>query len=171
MDYRIFNVRTVIIFTHGGWAHIRVSTTFLIRKNSHKCSKFEPRVFGSRVRSSTHWAIPLHTTVLASWLLIAYLVVQIIQRWMLCLRRPYVTLHQGQVHRHEHEHVWHAYVLKRHAKCKCRSLNTVQDMAIIVQLKHLSSLRCGCDLEWRAKSSDWLLDRYSDYLHSEARRV
>ena len=42
MDYRIFNVRTYVpiimhAYTHGGWAHRqRISTTFLIQKNSHK---------------------------------------------------------------------------------------------------------------------------------------
>ena len=35
------------------------------------------------------------------------------------------------------------------------SLNTVRDMAIIVQVTHLSSWKLRYDLEWRARSSDW----------------
>ena len=47
-------------YTRGGWAHRqRVDTTFLTRKNSHNCfldllTGFYPRVFGPRVRRSTH---------------------------------------------------------------------------------------------------------------------
>ena len=49
------------VYTHGGWTHRqRVSTTFLIRKNSLKkmvlMKGFEPQVFGSRVRRCTNWA-------------------------------------------------------------------------------------------------------------------
>ena len=71
------------------------------------------------------------------------------------LSRHIVTLHQGQGYWHEHEHyiVWYPYVY-RHARIECNRLNTVRDMAIIVQVKHLSSLRRIGDLEWRARSSE-----------------
>ena len=64
-----------------------------------------------------------------------------------CLCRPTMTLHQGQGHRHEE--IYHACVY-RHANFECHSLNSVRDMAIIVQVKHLSCLRRTCDLERRA---------------------
>ena len=78
-----------------------------------------------------------------------------------------MTLHQGQGHRSEHGHIiCHVYC---HAKFEWYSLNTVRDIAIIVQVKMLSSLRRSCDLvkikviglriEYR--------DRYLDYLHSK----
>ena len=45
-----------------GWAHRRVSTTFLTRKNCHNClcapDRVRTSVFGSRVRRSTNWATP-----------------------------------------------------------------------------------------------------------------
>ena len=63
-----------------------------------------------------------------------------------CLCRPTMTLHQGQGHRHEHEQICHAYVYL-HAKCECNSLKVVRDMAIIVQVKHLSTLMRSCDFE------------------------
>ena len=63
----------------------------------------------------------------------------------LCLCRPTVSLH----HSRSSKPAWDI-----NAKFECHSLNTVRDMAIIVQVKHLSSLRCSCDLEWRARSSD-----------------
>ena len=40
-----------------------------------------------------------------------------------CLCRSTMTLHQGQVHRNEHKHIY-AWVY-HHAKCGCHSLNTV----------------------------------------------
>ena len=60
-----------------------------------------------------------------------------------CLSRPTVTLHHGQGHQNEHEQKHHAYIY-RHAKFECHSLNTVREMAIIVQVKHLSSLGRSC---------------------------
>ena len=63
-----------------------------------------------------------------------------------CLCRPTMTLHHGQGHRDEHELICHAQVY-RHAKIECHSLNTVRDMASLVQVKHLSRLKRSCDLE------------------------
>ena len=85
-------------------------------------------------------------------MLIAHLVVDIIQRRNFAFANP-VTLHQGQDDWNEHEHICHTYIY-RHAKCECHSLNTVK-ISIIVQFKHLLSLRCSCDLERRTRSSDW----------------
>ena len=48
-----------------------------------------------------------------------------------------------------HAQVYH------HAKFGCHILNTVRKMAIIVHVKYLSTLRRSCELEWRARSSDW----------------
>ena len=41
------------------------------------------------------------------------------------------------------------------SRCAMPNLNTVRDKAIRVQVTHVSSLRRSCDLEWRARSSDW----------------
>ena len=38
---------------------------------------------------------------------------------------------------------------------ECHSLNTARDIVIIVQVTNLWSLRRSCELEWRARSSDW----------------
>ena len=38
-----------------------------------------------------------------------------------------MTLHQGQGHRNEHEHI---LLYAMHAKFGCRRLNTVRDMAV-----------------------------------------
>ena len=48
-----------------------------------------------------------------------------------------MTLDQGQGHRNETEQICHA-------KFECRSLNTVREMAIVVQVKHLSVCVCVC---------------------------
>ena len=50
------------------------------------------------------------------------------------LCRPTVTLHQGQGHRNEHEHIRHALVCS-HAKFECNSLNNVRDIATTVHYK------------------------------------
>ena len=44
-------------------------------------------------------------TVVTSLMRIACLVAERIQRFCVCLCRPTVTLHQGQGHRDEHEHI------------------------------------------------------------------
>ena len=67
MDYRIFNVHTLIIlvcafiYIHRSWAHWhRVRTTFLTQKNSQiflvLLTGFKPLAFGSWVRRSTNSA-------------------------------------------------------------------------------------------------------------------
>ena len=65
MDYRIFNLRmwsfVCMCIDTGGWAHRRVSTTFLTRGKLSQLflvllTGFEPWVFGSRVCCSTNWA-------------------------------------------------------------------------------------------------------------------
>ena len=58
-----------------------------------------------------------------------------------------MTLHQGEGDgmEHEHEHTYDAYVY-RHAKFECHRLTTVRDIAIIVQVKHFSSLRRSCEV-------------------------
>ena len=52
-----------------------------------------------------------------------------------------MTLRQGQDHRNEHEQIMSCISLPSCAKRESHSLNTVGDMAIIVQAQHLSSLR------------------------------
>ena len=51
-----------------------------------------------------------------------------------CFADPFtiVTLHQSQGHWNEHDHGIYNY---HHAKFECNSINTAQDMAIIVQVK------------------------------------
>ena len=82
-------------------------------------------------------------------MLVACLVVEMIHSTRnLCIRRPTMTLCQGQGHRKEHEQIYHASVY-RHAKFECHSIYTARDLSIsiIVQVKHVSSLRRNCDLE------------------------
>ena len=82
--------------------------------------------------------------VVTSFAHLACLVVEIIQHLIfLCLLT--MTLHEAQGRRNEHEQMCHAYVY-RHARFECHGLNTVRDMAIIVQVKQLSGLRRSCDL-------------------------
>ena len=64
-----------------------------------------------------------------------------------------MTFHQGQDLRNEHGQIWHENDY-RHTTFEWYSLNCVRDMAVMVQVKHVSSLRRNCDLEWRARSSD-----------------
>ena len=64
-----------------------------------------------------------------------------------CICRTTMTLHQGQGHRNDHEQ----------AHIPGKSLPSCQvwicDMAIIVQVKHVSSWRRSFGLEWRARAS------------------
>ena len=100
-------------------------------------------------------------------MLVACLVVEKIQHWMFTFADPLWPCIKVKGHRNEHERIaCHAYVYRR-AKFGCHSLNTVRDIVIIIQVKHLSILRHSCDLEWRARSSDWKQD-YLD-LHARAR--
>ena len=85
-----------------------------------------------------------------------------------CLCRPIMTLNQGPGHRHERVQISHAYVW-RHTRLECHSLDAVRDMVIIVRVKHSSSLRRNCDLEWRANYAIGLITYYfvGLYLHSK----
>ena len=87
-------------------------------------------------------------------MLVACLVVEINSALNCCLCRTSMTSHQGQGHRNEHERICHAYVY-RHAKFTYHSLTTLRDMATRVQIKNVSRSRRSCDLERRARSSDW----------------
>ena len=42
-----------------------------------------------------------------------------------------------------------------HAKFECHGLNIVWNITLTVQVKHMSSLRCNCQLQWRSRSLDW----------------
>ena len=95
----------------------------------------------SKVTPRSHKKWP---AVVACLMLIACIIEDIFQRWFVCLCRPTVTLHQGQDHRHEHAHHGQVY---SHARFECNSGDTVWDMAITLQVKHLSSLRRTGDLE------------------------
>ena len=61
------------------------------------------------------------------------------------MAKPYKRI-QSQGLRNEREQICHEHVY-RHAKFECHSLNTVRDMSITVQVKHVSRLRRSCDLQ------------------------
>ena len=61
-------------------------------------------------------------TVVASLILVACLVGEIIQHLLFSISGHTMTLHQGQGHRNEHGHICHILVFRR-AKFECNSLN------------------------------------------------
>ena len=85
-------------------------------------------------------------------MLIAFLVVEIIQRWIWSFATPLWPCINVNVI--EMSIICHASVY-RHAKIECCSLNIVRDITIKLQMNNLLSLRCSCDLEQRLRSSDW----------------
>ena len=86
----------------------------------------------------SHGHIKKRPTIVVSLMLIACLVCGDNAMLIFCLCWPTVTLHQdqGQGHQNEREHICQAQVY-HHAKIECHSLNTVRDMAIIVETKHV----------------------------------
>ena len=58
-----------------------------------------------------------------------------------------MTLRQGQCHGNENEQVCLHKSTTMRSLDACHSLNIVQNMAIMVQVEHLSSLRRSCDFE------------------------
>ena len=85
-------------------------------------------------------------TVVASVMVISCLVPESMHCWFVCLCRHSVTLHQGQGHQNEHEHIWHLHVY-RHAK--------FQWILSEILHKKKSRLRRIGDLKWRSSSSLW----------------
>ena len=60
---------------------------------------------------------------------------------------PTLTLHQGQGHRHQHGHVYMASLSSCQVESAIADINTVREIAIVVQVQNVSSLRRSCDLE------------------------
>ena len=111
--------------------------------------------------------------VVASLMLVTCLVVEIIQHRIFafadplwpCIKDKFINASMSIIY----IYICHALVY-RHAKFECHSLNIVRDVATTAQVKHLSSWRLSCDLEWRSRPSDWQkikIDLSSDYLHSK----
>ena len=112
------------------------------------------------IQDDGYWRFPIEIeliswpTVATRLMIIAYLFVEIIQRWSFSSAKPlHVTLHQGQGHRHEHDHMPISI-----PSCQCRhSYFSPGDITIIAHVTYTGQVwdAIAHDLEWRSTSSDW----------------